>query len=208
MFPTKTALSARPFASCGVNFANITKRRALWTRALSRFPRLAQFHLRNARPLQEPAPLAAPHSDLKPKWIGSKVLVATLIISLLANIVLLVVFLRSQLPSASRALGLAASLVMNGSEPTQLITDDYAYVLLVHIAGKPYTLEQYISRSYTDPSNAPSRDTALMNLWNLLSTRYLVSVGSLGTVERVLRSVPDQRRIIVRHARNLAGRDF
>jgi hypothetical protein len=167
---------------------------------------VAQFHLRGSGPLVEPALPATANSERS--RLGFSVLVGALIVSAIANVVLLTGFARSFPPSRSRVLGLAPALVMSSAEHTQLITDDYAYVLLAHIAGKHYSLEQYIDRSYVDPANAPSHDPALMNLWNLLSTRYVVSVGSLGTVERVLRSVPDQEKIIVRHARNLAGRDF
>ncbi len=54
----------------------------------------------------------------------------------------------------------------------------------------------------------PSHDPALVNLWDLLTTRYVVSLGSVGTVERILRTVPDPARIVIRHAKNLSGRDF
>jgi hypothetical protein len=75
-------------------------------------------------------------------------------------------------------------------------------------AKNPFTLEDYASRSYLGRDRAASGDNALQGLWQLLSTRYLVSLGAAAAAEDALRTVPQPQKLIIRHARNMALREF
>ena len=103
---------------------------------------------------------------------------------------------------------LLSTLVMRSSRATQFIMDDYAFVLLRHTASKKATLEDYANRTYTGPDFRPTRDPAFLTLWDLLSTRYLVSFGAAAAAEDALRAMPQPQKLIIRHARNVAPREF
>jgi hypothetical protein len=103
---------------------------------------------------------------------------------------------------------LAGALIAGSAQRTVVVVDDYAYVLLHHIGGFPFELDDYASRSYLREELAPSKDPHVTRLWRLLSTRYIVSLGALGTVDRIYRSAPDLSKLSLRHARNMAARDF
>ncbi len=127
----------------------------------------------------------------------------------LAASLVLNAFLLLRAPTAARstAPNLTGSLVMASPEPTQFVTDDYAFVLLARLSHRQVPLDDYINQAYKE--RPPDfNDPRLTSLWDLLSTRYLVSMGAAGSVDRVVRAVPDTQKLIVRHARNLAGRDF
>ncbi len=105
-------------------------------------------------------------------------------------------------------LSLLGSLVMSSPHPTQFIMDDYAFVLLSSAAKKRATLEDYAGRSYIGQEFVPTTDPSFLHLWNLLSTRYLVSFGAAAAAEDALRAVPQQQKLVIRHARNVAPREF
>jgi hypothetical protein len=133
------------------------------------------------------------------------ILRVALVASLLVNAYLLV----RPSPASKPASGsMVTALVTKSPNRTQLIVDDYAYVLMSNMAHREYSLDEYTSRAYVPRQNAPSQDSALLKLWDLLGTRYIVSLGAMGTVDRVLRAVPDTSKVVVRHARTIAGRDF
>ncbi len=147
------------------------------------------------------SPVSSPSAKVFPwRWLLGGALAA----SLALNAFLL---LRAPAAARSNAPNLTGSLVMASPEPTQLVTDDYAFVLLARLAHRPVPLDDYINQTYKErPTDF--KDPRLTSLWDLLSTRYLVSMGAAGSVDRVLRAVPDPQKVVVRHARNLAGRDF
>jgi hypothetical protein len=103
---------------------------------------------------------------------------------------------------------LLGSLVMNSPRVTQFIMDDYAFVLLSNAANHKATLEDYANRSYLAEDFIPTSDPAFLKLWNLLSTRYLVSFGAAAAAEDALRALPQPQKLVIRHARNLAPREF
>ena len=105
-------------------------------------------------------------------------------------------------------LSLLGHLVMNSPRTTQFIMDDYAFVLLSHASRRKATLEEYANRSYIDPDFVPTKDPAFLKLWDLLSSRYLVSFGAAAAAEDALRAVPQQQKLLIRHARNVAPREF
>jgi hypothetical protein len=135
------------------------------------------------------------------------VLTAALLISLLANFWL---WRRSANPTPARKLGLIPTLVMQHEGPTNMIVDDYAYVLMAPTPLPPNEelLENYTTRSYIPSAAAPSRDPEVLRLWDLLGTRYIVSWGAAATADRIRRSVPQQDKLVLRHSRNLVARDF
>ncbi|MDE3164359.1 MAG: hypothetical protein KGN36_01020, partial [Acidobacteriota bacterium] len=110
--------------------------------------------------------------------------------------------------AAAQPRGLLGSLVMGSARPTQFVMDDYAYVLMSDGAERASTLDEYANREYLKTEVAPTRDPAFLRLWDLLSTRYLVSYGAAAALQDALRAVPQQDRIIVRHARTMAAREF
>jgi len=105
-------------------------------------------------------------------------------------------------------LSFLGSLVMNSPRPTQFIMDDYAFVLLSSAAKRKSTLEDYAGRAYIGPEFLPTNDPSFLHLWNLLSTRYLVSFGAAAAAEDALRAIPQQQKLVIRHARNVVPREF
>jgi hypothetical protein len=103
---------------------------------------------------------------------------------------------------------LLGSLVMNSPRGTQFIMDDYAFVLLSNAASHRMSLEDYANRAYLAKDFIPTSDPAFLKLWNLLSTRYLVSFGAAAAAEDALRALPQPQKLVIRHARNLAPREF
>jgi hypothetical protein len=132
-------------------------------------------------------------------------LAGALAASLIANALLL---LRPIASVKTTPESMVNTLVMKSPNRTQLIVDDFAYVLMSNLAQREFSLDEYTARAYVPRENVPSHDPALLKLWDLLGTRYIISLGAMGTVDRVLRAVPDTSKIVVRHARNMAGRDF
>ncbi len=106
-------------------------------------------------------------------------------------------------------LGFAPALISRSARPTQFVLDDYAFVLLSRLTHQTSTsVEEYANRSYMAKNLMPSRDPALADLWKLLQTRMIVSLGAEATAERLLRGTPQNSKLIVRHARNMAVREF
>ena len=136
-------------------------------------------------------------------------LASALALSLAVNVWLAVRFFGK---SSTGRLGLAASLVSTHSGQTDVVLDDYAYVLMAPrpLLANDALLNNYTDRAYVPASAAPSQDPALLRLWNLLGTRYIVSLGAAATEDRIVRSLEqqDQSKVVMRHARNVAARDF
>jgi hypothetical protein len=152
------------------------------------------------QPRDIPLPVVAPQLVSRPIWW----IAGLLALSLAGNLFLMLrPATEKQMPTS-----LVNALVTKSPNRTQLIVDDYAYVLMSHMARRDFSLDEYTARAYLPRENAPSHDPALLKLWDLLSTRYIVSLGAMGTVDRVMRTVPDASKIIVRHARHMTGRDF
>jgi hypothetical protein len=108
-------------------------------------------------------------------------------------------------------MGLAATLVMQSDKQTRVVLDDYAHVLLDMIAGSSaqhITADDYANRWYLSSDRAGSKDPQILNLWQLLTTRYIVSLGTVATLDRLLRTVPDPNRLVTVHARNITAREF
>lgn len=103
---------------------------------------------------------------------------------------------------------LAGALVVNSRHRTQVVVDDFAWVLMGFMSANRYSLDDYASRSYLPLDQAPSQDPQLLRLWKLLGTRYLVSMGAVASVDRIYRCVPDLSKLSLRHARNMTIRDF
>ncbi len=110
--------------------------------------------------------------------------------------------------SQSRSLGLAAWLITTANQPTHVVLDDYAFVLMSTSMHTHPSVEDYAERSYVLLSAAPSKDPGFLKLWELLGTRYIVSLGAEATAERILRSTPRQDLILISHARNMVARNF
>ena len=68
--------------------------------------------------------------------------------------------------------------------------------------------EEYASRSYMAPTLLASRDPDLQDMWKLLRTRLITSLGAEATAERLLRNTPQNSKLIIRHSRNLSVREF
>lgn len=169
---------------------------------------VAQFQLRETDHVETPA--AAPVSKKLEGWVLTGTLGAFLAVSIAINLWLM---LRpaSETPSKER-LGLVASLVLDHAGQTSVVLDDYAYVLMAPrplLSGEEL-LSNYITHAYVPSAAAPSQDPGLLKLWNLLGSRYIVSLGAAATEDRIIRSVPqrEQNRIVLRHARNVVARDF
>lgn len=153
-----------------------------------------------------PPPVAAqPHAR---PWIfiGMAVLLA---VSLAGNAILLTRN-NSAAGATSRKMGLAASLVMQSDKQTRVVLDDYAHVLLNIIEGsdRNVTPDEYANRWYLSAERAGSKDPKILNLWQLLTTRYIVSLGTVATLDRLLRTVPDPNRLVTVHARSITAREF
>ena len=163
---------------------------------------VAHFQLRDAHlPPQTP-------KKSRNRWQTiAAALAGVVVLSLAANIWLL--RRPSGLPPAGN-LGLVATLVMARPDETNVVMDDYAYVLM---APRPYPpnevlLDNYASRSYIPRSSAPAQNPEYLRLWDLLGTRYIVSWGATVTADRILRSVAQQDKVVLRHSRNMVARDF
>lgn len=160
---------------------------------------------------QQPATLQPHTHSLQVRRIGFGIAAVVLLCSLALNVWY---WTRDRSTKAAvQPRGLLGSLVMSNHRsprPTQFVLDDYAYVLMSSSgsAGRRYSLDGYANREYVNPEFAPTRDPAFLHLWNLLSTRYLVSYGATAALEHALRAVPQQDRLVVRHARTMAVRDF
>jgi hypothetical protein len=163
------------------------------------------------------SPLASPAISLRPLPPRARLSPGRLAISLGSALLLaslaLNLWLSRTTPQTSPSLAPAqlsflGSLVMQAPRATQFIMDDYAFVILANAASHRATLEDYANRSYTNREFLPTHDPAFLKLWNLLSTRYLVSFGAAAAAEDALRAVPQQQKLVIRHARNVAPREF
>lgn len=110
--------------------------------------------------------------------------------------------------SQDRQAGLVRYLVMRSKQAVQVVLDDFAFVLMQHDSPGRFSLEDYANRAYVAREAAPSQDPVFLSLWDLLGTRYIVSLGAQATAEKVIRSVPQTGKVVVRHARNVATRNF
>jgi hypothetical protein len=135
------------------------------------------------------------------------ILAAAFTVSLAANVWFGV---RTGRSGSAPKLGLMANLVMAHSGETNVVLDDYAYVLMAPrpLLPNDELLNNYANREYVPSSAAPSQDPALLRFWHLLGTRYIVSLGAAVTEDRIVRSVPQQNKVVLRHARNVVARDF
>jgi hypothetical protein len=181
-------------------FGETNELRAAWAIDIPKGRYVAHFQLRG-----DPLPTQAPKNPRNRWKTITAALAGVLVLSSAAN----VWFLDRALPPAGK-FGLVASLVMARPDETNVVMDDYAYVLM---APRPYPpnealLDNYTSRSYIPRSSAPSQNPEYLRLWDLLGTRYIVSWGATVTADRILRSLPKQDRVVLRHSRNLVARDF
>lgn len=158
-----------------------------------------------ASPIDQAAAIRSSSIPIHAIWIACAA--ALLIASVSMNIRYL---LRSSTETAGvpPQLSLLGSLVMNNSRATQFIMDDYAFVLLSNASKIKPTMDDYASRTYVAPPFIPTADPEFLKLWNLLSTRYLVSFGAAAAAEDALRAVPQQQKLVIRHARNVVPREF
>ncbi len=144
-------------------------------------------------------------------WWQSTALLLSLGILLAASVSANLWLLLTPAPTSdshSRSLGLAAWLITTANQPTHVVLDDYAYVLMSTSMPARPSVEDYAERSYIPLSAAPSKDPVFLRLWELLGTRYIVSLGAEATAERILRSTPRQDLVLISHARNTVARDF
>lgn len=184
-----------------------------WSIEIPKGRYVAQFQLRKAGTAKiaatEPPESPAGKPIHTARWRGAliSVLAAAFAVSLAVNVWLGVRAGRSGLPSK---LGLVAILVMGHAGETNVVLDDYAYVLMAPrpLMTNDELLNNYANREYVASSAAPSQDPALLRLWDLLGTRYIVSLGAAETEDRIIRSVPQRDKVVLRHARNVGARDF
>ncbi len=81
---------------------------------------------------------------------------------------------------------MGASLVSQSPHRTQLIVDDFAYVLMSLLSPNEFSLDEYTSRACVRREHVPSNDPSLLRLWDLLGTRYIISLGAMGARMRPL----------------------
>lgn len=165
-----------------------------------RFRRRAETELDQAPAAGEAAPRTARSQGIL-IWL----LASTLVVSLAVN----VWFARRSPASAARPMGLAAALTMQSSGPTRVVLDDFAHVLFSQMTGQwSRSVEDYANRRYMDPPAVLSPDSRQIGVWNLLTTRHIVSLGAVATLDRLLRSTPEPSRLVTVHARNMTAREF
>jgi hypothetical protein len=181
---------------------------AAWSIDIPKGRYVAHFQLReNASGRPAEAPMEEQVIAKRPRVWAIALLAALLAISAAINVWL---FERPASTRHTERLGLAPQLVMQNPGETNLVLDDYAYVLMSPhpTLANEALLNNYANRAYIGRSAAPSQDAAFLRLWDLLGTRYIVSFGAAATSDRIVRSVPQQDKIVLRHARNLVARDF
>jgi hypothetical protein len=181
-----------------------------WTIEIPKGGYAVNFEERDLPPLPSYTPTPPPEVHSPTGWRARRFVVALGITLLLSSLALNVWLLRKTVnDTSSRArLSLLGSLVMTSSHATQFIMDDYAFVLMHSAANRHLTLEDYAARAYVGEEFIPTHDPAFLRLWKLLSTRYLVSLGAAAAAEDALRAVPQQQKLLIRHARNIVPREF
>ncbi|QOY90330.1 hypothetical protein [Paludibaculum fermentans] len=167
------------------------------------------------RPEAEPAPPLVPppsaSSARRPVW-AARVLVAAAALNVILLAWLLVDRFSSTRHPASesqRAPNLVSSFLDRSDGPVKVVVSDFSYVLMRTIGhNPPLSLDNYSAWNYENLRPEPNADERLRTLFDILRTHRITRLGDLNITSLIQKQSRTPDRIQVRHARDVAAREF
>lgn len=152
-------------------------------------------------------PDAPPAPHARSRWTARIQIVAAVL-----NVLLLAWLLHDRFAPAAvpaRPANLVASFLDRADGPVKLVVSDFSYVLMRTIGrNPPLSLDSYSAWNYESMRPERDADQRLQILFDILRTHRITRLGDLSLTALIQRQARLPERVQVRHAREIAAREF